>query len=133
MSHAGLKIVETRTGDDIETALVSTDDPYPLALMDVGNRPVATLEELDRLKQVTPNAFVLVLDPEAHDEIPLTARVLGATHVISGQITPPEVARLLMRWKGLASERALKAGWRDEPAESSEPEPWNWISAIIKR
>ena len=132
MSEAGLKIVETRSRDDIDAALASTDDPYPLALMDVGRRPSATLEELDRLKQVAPNAFVLILDAVGHDEIPPTARTLGATHVISGPTIPPDVARLLTRWKRLAGERAFNAGWRDLPAESAKPEPWNWISAMIE-
>lgn len=135
MAQSGLKIVETRSRDDIEKALASSPDPCPLALIDLGRRPLATLEELDLLKQAAPNALVLVLDPQAHDEIPLTARTLGATHVISGQAIPPDVARLLMRWKRLANERAITAGRRGVPAESPEPEPepWNWISEIIGR
>ena len=132
MAGKGLRIVETRSGADIDTALANHDAPSPLALLDVVGRPVAAIEDLDRLKQIAPNALILVLDPESHDEFALTARALGATHVISGQVTPPEVARLLSRWERLARERTLKAGWLAPPPESTEPEPWNWISAIIK-
>lgn len=126
-----MKIIETRSGADIDAALASNDDPCPLALIDLGHRPAATLEDLERLKESAPNALVLVLDPEGHDEVTLTAREFGATHLISGRVTPPEVARLLSRWKGLASERALKAGWLAPPPESAKPEPWNRISPII--
>ena len=57
------------------------------------------------------NARVLVLDPERQEGVAALARELGATHVISGFVTPPEVAVLIDRWITLAEGKtALPAG-----------------------
>ena len=69
---------------------------------------------------------MLVLDPEAHEGVSSLARELGATHVISGFIPPPEVARLIDRWISLTSSPAESEGWsrRLTPESPLDAESW---------
>jgi hypothetical protein len=115
-----VRVVETRSADDLETALGR--DPCPLVVIDLGGRTRAVLEELDRAAQQSPNALVLVLDPSAQAGVAPLARELGATHVLSGAVPPPMVVALLARWLPLARRRAEADGWWGE--SDIEPDPW---------
>src|SRR5437870_1806175 len=91
---------QTRSSADLATALVRS--ARPIVVIDLGDRPRSGLEDLDLAIRTAPDALVLVLDPGAHDSVAISARMLGATHVFSGIVTPPTVAELLARWLALA-------------------------------
>ena len=59
--------VETRSTADLEAALRSTS--CPIVVIDVADRPLAAMTDLDRAMQTAPNALALVLDPRTHDGI----------------------------------------------------------------
>lgn len=122
-------VVETRSSSDLESALFGSI--CPILLIDLGRRPRAGLEDLDRAIRVAADALALVLDPASHDGVPLLARELGAAHVISGPVPPPVVARLFVRWLSLAERRAAAAGWSTTLPKAPEPEPWNWLSPLL--
>ena len=121
--------VQSRSADDLESALAGA--ACPIVVLDLTRRVRAGLEDLDRAVQRAPNAMVLVLDPEAHEGVALLARELGATHVISGVATPPDVADLLARWLPLAQRQAESEGWSNAPPPVPEPEPWNWLTPLL--
>jgi len=124
-----IRWVETRSTADLEAALAGL--ACPVVLIDLGCRVRAGLEDLDRAAQTAPNALFLVFDPEAHEGVATLARELGATHVFSGPVTPPEVARLLARWFPLAQRQAESDGWSNAREPRPEAEPWNWLSPLL--
>ena len=77
------------------------------------------------------DARVLVLDPEAHDEVAGLARELGATHVVSGFVPPPFVAGLLTRWIALAQRHIERDGWSRTSFPETETEPWGWLADLL--
>ena len=121
--------METRSADDLEAAL--TGRACPIVLIDLAKRPRAGLEDLDRAARTAPNALILVLDPQAHEGVPLLARELGATHVFSGPVTPPEVVRMITRWLPLALRQTESDGWSIACKPEPEPEPWNWLAPLL--
>jgi hypothetical protein len=131
LADSPVRVVETRSRGDLETALTSGSGACPVVLIDLASRPKAALEDLDRALAAAPDALALVLDPEAHEGVALLARELGATHVISGPATPPAMIRLLNRWLPLARQRAEAAGWSGSAPESPLPEPWNWLAPYL--
>jgi hypothetical protein len=124
-----IRWVESRSSADLEAALAGL--ACPVVLIDLGRRVRAGLEDLDRARQAAPGALLLVLDPERHEGAATLARELGATHVFTGLVTPPEVARLLARWLPLAQRLDEQAGWTSAPAPGPEPEPWNWLAPLL--
>lgn len=103
----------------------------PVALIDLGDEPFGPLEDLTRLIDHSPSARALVLDPRERPEVALSARTLGATHLMSGFVPPPEVAELLARWIMLAAEETDRQGWsRPLPADPSR-QPLAWIDELI--
>ncbi len=102
----------------------------PVILIDLAARPLAGIEDLELITKAAPDALVLVLDPGSHDGIAGLARELGATHVIAGPTTPPEVASLLARWLPIADRRSENDGW-SRAANGREPEPWNWLNSLL--
>jgi hypothetical protein len=108
-----VRLVETRSATDLAVTLAGS--ACSLALVDLGDRPVAGLEDLDQALSLAPNALVLVLDPSASAEVAPLARELGAAHVISGVAIPPAVVGLLARWMPLARRRAEVEGWAADP------------------
>ncbi len=124
-----LRWLESRSSANLTSALVGTS--CPIVLIDLGHRPRAGLEDLDRAIQAAPNALVLVIDPERQEGVAPLARELGATHVISGVAPPPVVATLLMRWIPLARQRNESQGWAREVPPEPEPEPWNWLAPLL--
>jgi len=115
--------IETRSSADLDTALLGL--ARAVVLIDLRRNVVDGLNDLDRVLSLSPGARVLVLDPEAHDGVAELARELGATHVISGFVPPPEVARLIDRWITLAELQIDRAGWSrpvvaDSPLDSDE-------------
>ncbi|MDR3632282.1 MAG: hypothetical protein P4L84_00520 [Isosphaeraceae bacterium] len=121
--------VETRSTADLHAALEGAS--CPIVLIDLGHRPRAGLEDLGEVHQVAPNSLSLVLNPLRLDGVPVLARRLGATHVMSGIAPPPLVADLLERWLPLARQRRDSQGWCRELPPEPEPEPWNWLSPLL--
>src|SRR3954470_4689480 len=124
-----IRWIETRSGRDLEVALAGM--ACPIVLIDLARRPRAGLEDLDRAAQASPNALILVLDPQAHEGVATLARELGATHILSGPVTPPTVAQLIARWLPLAGRQAERDGWSNAPEPEPEPEPWNWLGRLL--
>ena len=119
--------VETRSTADLEAALRAT--ACPIVVIDVADRPLAAMEDLDRAMRTAPNALALVLDPRAHDGVAPVALELGASHVMTGGVVPPAVSDFLTRWVRLAQTRNEADGW-SLPAES-EPEPWSGLATPL--
>jgi len=124
-----IRWVETRSTADLEAALAGM--ACPVVLLDLARRPRAALEDLDRAAQAAPNALILVLDPQAHEGVATLARELGATHVLSGPVTPPAVAQLIARWLPLAQRQAEGDGWSNALEPEPKPEPWNWLAPLL--
>jgi CheY-like chemotaxis protein len=124
-AHAGwpVRLVESRSRGDAVRGVAGRT--CPLALIDLGERPVAGLDVLDAVMQAAPAALVLVLDPSADAAIDRLARELGAAQVLS-RPRPPEVVALLDRWVALARTRCEASGW-----SSAEREPLDPIDALI--
>ncbi len=101
--------IETRSATDLEKALLGR--ACPVVLIDLKRNVLEGLSDLDRMMRLFPGTRVLVLDPETHDGVAEVARELGATHVISGFVPPPEVAYLIDRWITLAERQTDRAGW----------------------
>lgn len=124
-----IRWMETRSSSDLRSALAGLS--CPIVVIDLASRPRAALEDLDLTHQAAPNALVLVLDPCALKGVSILARELGATHVIQGTATPPEVVRLLARWLPLAERRTEDDGWSRIARRRNEPEPWNWLNPLL--
>lgn len=124
-----VRVVETRSSGDLETALAGA--VCPLLVVDLANRPRAGLDDLDRAIRLAPDALALVLDPNSHDGVRLLALEIGAAHVLSGPTTPPAVAGLVCRWLCLSQKRAETAGWSGSAPPPADPEPWNWLTPLI--
>jgi hypothetical protein len=131
LADRSVRVVETRSSDDLEAALRAAGLVCPVVLIDLARRVRAGLEDLDRAVQAAPDALTLVLDPGDHDGVALLAREIGATHVIAGATTPPAVADLLARWLLLAQRRCALSGWTGPAAGPPEPEPWNWLTPLL--
>jgi len=119
-----IALVETRSAADLEAALRATASP--IVVIDVADRPLAAMGDLDRAMRTAPSALVLILDPRAHDGIAPVAFELGASHVLTGGVVPPAVAVFLTRWVRLAQTRNEADGW-SLPAEA-EPELWSGLA-----
>ncbi len=115
--------VETRSTADLEAALRST--ACPIVVIDVSDRPLAAMTDLDLAMRTAPDALALVLDPRTHDGVAPVALELGASHVMSGGVVPPAVSDLLTRWVRLAQSRNEADGW--SLPEESEPDPWGGL------
>ena len=98
-----------------------------MVLIDLKRNVVKGLSDLDRLMRLFPGTRVLVLDPEAHDGVAELARALGATHVISGFVPPPEVACLIDRWIILADLQSDRAGWSRPMTTDTPLDPEGWL------
>ncbi len=108
-SAGAVRWVESRSGDDLERA--ARQSAAPVVLLDVADRPRASLEDLDRAARAAPAGLFLVLDPADHPGVSALAFELGATLVLAGVVPPPRVASLLLRWLPLARRRAEHDGW----------------------
>lgn len=119
--------VETRSAADLERALLGR--ACPVVLIDLQRNIVEGLGDLDHVMRLFPGTRVLVLDPDDHDGVANLARELGATHVISGFVPPPEVACLIDRWIALAELQAERAGW-SRPITADMPlDPEEWLQS----
>jgi hypothetical protein len=116
-----IRWTESRSAADLEAAVSGA--PRPIVVLDLGNRPLSGLEDLDRAVRAARDALFLVLDPAEHAGIPTLARALGATLVLSGVVPPPAVAARLALWLRLTRRRAEADGW----AGDSPPvlDPWD--------
>ena len=107
---------ETRSRADLEHILPGL--ACPVVLIDPGKLVANGLVDLDLVLMRSPDAMVLVNNAESNTEVTSLARELGATHVLSGFVPPPEVAGLLTRWILLARRQIERAGW----SRTSSPE-----------
>jgi hypothetical protein len=111
---------ETRsTSALVRTAKLST---YPIFVIDLADRPLMGLDDLDEALTAAHSGLAVVLDPTDRPEVATLARVLGATLILGGQVVPPVVEDLLKRWIPLAIQRAGLEGW--SPTIEPEPEFW---------
>ena len=120
---------ETRSASDLAGAL---DGPAsPVVVIDLGNDPAGPLADLVQSVAPGSSARVLVLDSEDREGIRELARELGATHVVSGFASPPEVAGLVARWVRLAAAETDRGGWsRPMPVDPAK-HPGEWIDGLI--
>jgi hypothetical protein len=113
---------ETRsTSALIRAAKLST---YPIFVIDLADRPLKGLDDLDEALTAAHSGLAVVLDPTDRPEIATLARELGATLTLGGLIVPPVVEGLLRRWIPLTIQRAGLEGW----SPTIEPEPEFWES-----
>jgi hypothetical protein len=89
-----------------------------VVLIDWGKHVSNGLLDVDLVRTRAPDALVLVNNPDSNPEVTMLARELGATHVLSGFVPPPDVAGLLLRWILLARRQFEHDGW----SRTSEPE-----------
>lgn len=120
---------ESRSSEDLEVLLNGL--AFPLVLIDLRRHAAAGLKDLGLVSRRSPDARVLVLNPDAHLEVSDLARELGATHVFSGFVPPPVVADLLARWIALAQWGIDHAGWSRTPSPATETDPWSWLSDYL--
>ena len=123
-----IRWVETRSTADLEAALAGL--ACPVVLIDLAAASVPGLKTWIGRPGGAERA-VPGIDPEAHEGVATLARELGATHVFSGPVTPPEVARLLARWLPLAQRQAESDGWSNAREPRPEAEPWNWLAPLL--
>ena len=93
--------VESRSNADLSAAVAAVGLDRAIVIVDLRGRTLWGLEGLDALNEVSHNVWSLVLDPESIPEVPVLARELGATLVLSGVVVPPRVEILLRRWLSL--------------------------------
>jgi CheY-like chemotaxis protein len=127
-----IRVVETRSREDLATVLAGGSGVCPIVLIDLARRPRAGLEDLDLARRLAPDSLILLLDPEALEGVALLARELGATDVVTGAATPPQLLRIVTRWLPLSRLRCESAGWSGSATEPPEPEPWNWLTPYFK-
>jgi hypothetical protein len=118
--------IETRSTADLEAAL--TNLAFPIVVVDLTRHASSFLRDLVLVSRLAPDARVLVLDPDAQPDVRQLARELGATHVFSGFVPPPEVAGFLARWIALARKDLERAGWAPPAPSASARDPWDWLS-----
>lgn len=116
-----VRVSETRSAADLERALKGS--ACPLVVADLARWPRQGLDDLERALAPSANALVLVLDPGTNPGVAALAREIGATLVLSGPATPPQVVGVLARWLPLAQRRAEADGWDGDP--EPEAEPWD--------
>jgi hypothetical protein len=132
LADGSVRVVESRSPDDLARVLLDGSGVCPIVLIDLTRRIRAGLEDLDLARRSAPDALILILDPELIDGVALLARELGATDVLSGPATPPQVLRIVTRWLPLSRLRAESSGWASTAGEPPEPEPWNWLTPYFK-
>ncbi|ODT99177.1 MAG: hypothetical protein ABS79_04825 [Planctomycetes bacterium SCN 63-9] len=126
----GVRWFETRSASDLDKAVARRSTP--IAVIDLAQRSLDGLADVDRIRKLAPGSLILVIDPDANDEVAELARELGATLVFSGAVPPPEVSRLLNRWIDLAASRTGREGWSRSDDGDTLPEPWNWLNPYLK-
>jgi hypothetical protein len=119
LHHLPIQWFETRSRRDLDGVL--TGLACPVVLIDPGPHLANGLVDLDLVRTRAPDALVLVKNAECHIEETFLARELGATHVLSGFVPPPEVARLLSRWVLLAQRQIQRSGWSRISCSESNP------------
>jgi hypothetical protein len=92
----------------------------PILVLNLGDRPIRGLDDLDQAISLAPSALSVVLDPSNESEVALLARELGATLVLGGVVVPPTVEKLLQRWIPLAIQRNEREGW--SPGRETDPD-----------
>jgi hypothetical protein len=120
---------ESRSPEDLERIL--TGLACPVVLVDLGRHSAAGMKDLSLVLLRTPQARVLVLDPESEPGVAELARELGATHVFSGDVPPPVIADLLARWIVVAQKVIERAGWSRTTFPESETDPWGWLADYL--
>jgi hypothetical protein len=111
-----IRLFETRSRPDLDAVL--TGLARPVVLIDPGKHLAEGLLDLDLVHRRAPDALIIVNNPDSYTEVTSLARELGATHVLSGFVPPPEVAILLIRWITLARRYLESDGW----SRTSSPE-----------
>src|SRR5262249_2541635 len=113
-----VRVFETRSRADLEAILTGLS--CPVVLVDPGMQVEIGLRDLIVVHTHAPDALVILNSAQRNPEVSSLARELGATHVLSGFVPPPDVAGLLKRWIFLCRRRIEQSGWtRAIDAESN--------------
>lgn len=121
--------METRSKGDLGRAVRGV--ARPIVVHDLRRNVVEGLRDLLHLMQRAPDARVLVLDPDRHEGVCELARELGATHVVSGFVPPPDVAELIDRWIALTLREIPQQGWSHTAPINSPLNADEWIASIL--
>lgn len=119
---------EVRSTADLDACLLGV--ACPVVVLDLRKNLVSGLEDLVRIRAASPDARVLVLDPEGRPGVVELARELGATHALAGFAPPPEVAALVGRWIALAQAETERAGWSRRLPPSTPLDVESWLELI---
>jgi hypothetical protein len=111
---------ETRSTASLVTA--SRLSTCPILVIDLSDRPLKGLEDLDQAVTAARSSLSIVLDPADNDEVATLARELGATVVLGGVVVPPVVESLLRRWIPIVTQRGKAEG--RSPMIEPTPEFW---------
>jgi DNA-binding response OmpR family regulator len=109
LAEKPIRLVETRTADEMEQALDRS--ALPLVLIDLGDHPERALGVLERAARHRSEPIILVLVPQADPHLECVARELGVGDVLTRDVTPPELLALLQRWVLVLIRRLEKGGW----------------------
>ncbi|MFO0889405.1 MAG: hypothetical protein U0790_09730 [Isosphaeraceae bacterium] len=120
---------ETRSSGDLSAVL--TGLAAPVILIDLSRQLREGLSDLSLAAAICPDALILVLDPDSQEGVGPLARELGATHVLSGFVPPPEVADLVDRWIRLAGRAQDRGEWSRPLAANTPLGPEDWLEAAL--
>ncbi len=109
LQNLPIRWFETRSRRDLDDVL--TGLACPVVLIDPGTQLANGLVDLDLVRTRAPDALILLRNAGGDSLGTFLARELGATQVLSGFVSPPEVACLLSRWVLLAQRRTECSGW----------------------
>src|SRR4051812_3037958 len=129
LQDRSIRWYETRSAADLTSVLAGL--AVPVILIDLGRNVPEALEDLAEATRLCPGAYVLVLDPGAHQAVEELARELGATHVLSGFVPPPDVAGLIDRWIGLAAQASARGEWSRPLAAGAPRGAEEWLEAVL--
>jgi hypothetical protein len=121
--------LESRASRELDMLL--TGLVLPVVLIDVGRDTVAGLRDISLVSLRVPDARILVIDAGGCLEGARAAREMGATHVFSGFVPPPDVAELMCYWITAARIGIERAGWSRTTFPDSETDPWSWLSDYL--
>ena len=129
LSDQPVRWFESRSTKELEVLLIGL--AFPVVLIDLGRQAAFGLNDISLVSLRVPDARILAIDPEGQAEVAVTARELGATHVISGFVPPPVIAELMAHWITAARRGIERSGWSRTTFPDTETDPWSWLSEYL--
>ncbi len=118
-------MLETRSQLDLDQAVRGLI--APVVLIDLEELGMRGLGELERVCACASDARVIVLIPAGDPELAAAVLELGATHVVSGTVSPRDVFALMGRWIALARQQIDQEGWHRRLEADARAAPWAWL------